>query len=268
MRLKEVAQELVGQIEFLSGTAQHLKSAARLGKLCHDISRFHRAFGICILLVEGDPDAFFHGLIQSAVIRRYYLRRCKLEQLPFERDARASMVGPFLDAVAANQWKLAREIAALSPSIWMQGHEYEDDFAWALFLHRAGAEAPSEPAMKGALDQLERALEGALSARLELGRALLAKDQDAFEAAFDGLLAEYERTMGELAEPKRNSLLADDYTFEPSRFVFVEGLALLRLAEARGLRTRAEYPLCPGPARAASYAPFSPYAWPYLGLEP
>jgi hypothetical protein len=41
-------------------------------------------------------------------------------------------------------------------------------------------------------------------------------------------------------------LLGDDVTFEPGSYVFVEGLALLRLADRFGIGPqRREYPRCP-----------------------
>jgi Immunity protein 49 len=99
--------------------------------------------------------------------------------------------------------------------------------------------------------------------QLELCKALLAKDADAFMGAFPVLLDEHDRKMKKLAATREY-----DYTYEPNRHIMVEGLALLRLAESPGFETEAEYPLCPGLARGKDFAPFKPLGFPHLGLEP
>ena len=47
-------------------------------------------------------------------------------------------------------------------------------------------------------------------------------------------------------------LAPEDPSFETDRFVFIEGLALVRLAELRGLRVEEEYLFLPSLARARS----------------
>ncbi|KFA87980.1 Imm49 family immunity protein, partial [Archangium violaceum] len=177
---------------------------------------------------------------------------------------RASVTGPFFDAIAAGQWKLARQIAALSPTTWWKGHEYEDDFAYAFFLHTFIRQDPADaPALQGALAQYEQVLGGQSDPRLDLCKALYSKDQAAFLGAFPTLLGEYERKMQKLQSTRDY-----DYTYEPNRHVMIEGLALLKLAESVGFETEAEYPLCPSVARRTDYAPFKPLGFPNLQLEP
>jgi hypothetical protein len=264
--IDELPEEIVPHVNFMIGMAEDQPSAATLDKLTFEISRHYRALGICVLLTDADVDGFFHWLIQSALTRVYYLRRCRHEGLAGTAGARASLLDGFLDAVAAGQVPLAREIVNLSAERWMEGEEYEDDFAWARALGLlALGERDSETGT--VLDQFQRALEGGKAVRLDVGQAMLAKDQEAFDRAFDALIREHQEANDRLADPEENSILADEYPFEPNRQVFVEGLAVLRLAESRGLKTRPEYPRCPRPARVPRYAAFQSLGYPGLGLE-
>jgi hypothetical protein len=236
---------------------------SEMGRLCADLSRYYRALGIAILLDEADPDGFFHWLIQSALTHKFFLDRCRVENKPNAPYRKASFLEPLADALAANQWKLAREIAALSPQQWQQGDEYEDDFAYARILGLlADPGAPDLAGLQAALAQLERALEKAPSVRLDLCRALLARDAAAFGPAFEALLADHERAMEELS----HSTHSTEAWFEPNRRIMVEGLAVLRLAEALQLPTEPDYRLCPRLARGTDFAPFVPLAWPGIGL--
>ncbi|WP_160174601.1 immunity 49 family protein [Archangium violaceum] len=73
--------------------------------------------------------------------------------------------------------------------------------------------------------------------------ALFVRDQDAFDAALEDLLIERDaefRNAGPPLHPQR---------FHTERHVFIEGLALLRLAEDCGLSTQPEYRMMPGLVR-------------------
>src|SRR5262249_13646523 len=163
--------------------------------------------------------------IQSALTRKYYLDRCVRENFLNSPERMASFVGPFFDAVAANQLKLADEIAKLSPDHWLEGYEYEDDFTYAYFFYQLisfdGAETT---VLQSIIDQFENALEGQFSERLELCKALLAKDQSAFDDAFAALLNEHQTKTEALADPTLDSIQAQELDFEANRHIFVEGL--------------------------------------------
>jgi hypothetical protein len=208
-----------------------------------------RAHALLWLLVEGDAQSCFRDLTVSAQVRRHFLRRCQKEGV-VDLHCACSRVEPFLDAVAAQSRDVARDIARLSPAAWMTENEYEDDFSYARFLHLWVANAPPErpvAELVALLDQMEKALEGAASARLDVCRALLARDQEAFRDAFDLLLDERKEEVEKRAVMAVNEPVATlDCT------VFVEGLALLRLADELGFAIEAEYPGCPRLARARS----------------
>ncbi len=268
MTLEEIAENAVNHTATLTGIAQAQTSAARLGKLCNDLSRHYRALGTYGLLMNADTETFFHCLIQSALTRKYYLERSGREGVLQEPARRASFADPFFDAVAAGQPRLAAEIGALSPADWQRGFEYEDDFAYARFLYRLVTGDPAvEPQLDAELERFAAALEDGESVRLELCLALRTHDQPRFDEAFDALLLQRADEYEELADPSGDSIPSQELSFEANRRIFIEGLALLKLAEARGLQTRPEYDMCPALVREPVYGPFHPIAFPHLELE-
>jgi hypothetical protein len=251
-------------IDFVIEFVERDPSIQSLGKRCHEISRHYRALGACALLAEADIDAFFHNLIRSAQTRQYFLDRCRQENYSSDFYMAASFNGPFFDAVAANQFRLAEEIARLSPQEWRERDEYEDDFAYTHFLHGLVMNQ-SEGLVLGPaiLERLEKALEGAPSPRLAACQAILARDTEGFESAFADLLAARE---AEIAAARSTSE-AEEVVFEPEAGVFVEGLALLKLAGRLGLSPAPEHPMCPSIARRTDYHPFVPAGFPNRPLE-
>ena len=268
MAIEDTVEDLLSYANMLIETAIAQDSVVSMGKLCNDISSHYRAIGLCGLLLHADTDLYFHALIQSALTRKYYLDRCIAENHLSDPARKSSFVAPFLDAVAANQFTLASQIADLSTDAWLEGYEYEDDFAYAAFLHEFILfNATSRDKLQGILDRFERALEGNADPRFELCKALLSANEIQFEEAYYDLLNEHDNRMSEIADPKLDSSLAKEYTFEPNRWIFVEGLAMLRIADKLELHTEREYKYCPSIARMSDYAPFVPQAFPNLALE-
>jgi hypothetical protein len=251
-------------LDFIVEFVEHDSSIQSIGKRCHEISRHYRALGICALLAEANIDDFFHNLIRSAQTREYFLDHCKRENYHSDFYLAASFNGPFFDAVTANQYGLAEKIARLSPQEWRERDEYEDDFSYAHFLHSLVLNDPEIAARGEAiLGRFEIALEGAPSPRLAICRAMLARDTEAFESAFGDLLTARE---SEIATA-RLTVAGEEHTFEPESGVFIEGLALLKLAARLGLTPAPEHSMCPSIARRSDYSPFVPAGFPNRPLE-
>jgi hypothetical protein len=244
-RIDEASIELLeDDIASSMERVQEARSAAALGEPCEEIWTDRRGLGIVRLLLHGDHLGFFTELARSAQCRRYHLTRCAAEK-HVDFHCTSSRAEPFFDAVAASCLDLGREIARLSPASFREGEEYEDDFLYLRFLHRWVEGGASGEELAALLEAMERVLDGAPSPRLDLCRALLARDPAAFGRAFEALL---EGRFAEIALERRG--IADDSVCAAAgTHVFVEGLALLRLAALAGVATRAEYPLCPALAR-------------------
>ena len=134
----------------------------------------------------------------------------------------------------------------------MEDHEYEDDYCYAQILHRFVREESPEKEISAILDQFNTFQEGEPNARLDVCKALLSRDQMAFDEAFEGLLSEFEAKVA--ADKERGQL--EEPQVIAQRHIFVEGLAILRLAERRGLKTESEYRYCPSLARVPMKTPF------------
>jgi hypothetical protein len=226
------------------------------GRFYEELGLNLRAMGIAYLLVYADPDAFYHELTLGGQARRHYLARCA-------KDGHADFYGAtsrgdgFFDALAAKDLGLARDIGLLSPAAWRAKGEYEDDFCYVRFLQRFIAPDPDPAELAALLVQFERALDGAPSVRIDVCRALWSRDPAAWKKAFAALLDARE---AEVAE-ERDGIAAEDLAAALRTHVFVEGLALLFIAEGLGLRTAREYPLCPALARVprAEASPPDPF---------
>jgi hypothetical protein len=195
-----------------------------------------RAHAILRLLIDADGDGFANDLVMSGQARRAFLRRCAREKyadyyLAFSRS------GSMLDAMAGDDFALAEEIFSLSPTRYRKGDEYEDDFCWQRFLGLHLSGAPSRQ-LDESLTRLEAASDGA-GAKLAVARALHAKDRSAFEDAFRDLLGERQEEVAE------DPTAEEEVVAAAGTKVFVEGVAVLKLARRAKLKIAKEYPMCP-----------------------
>ena len=99
--------------------------------------------------------------------------------------------------------------------------------------------------------RLEAALSGTDSPRCAVVQALVARNAATFETAFDALIAVRQAEIR--ADIARSQLETPQIVAE--RQVFIEGLALLRLADAAGMATRVAHLYCPSNARVTMRTP-------------
>ncbi|MBJ6761926.1 immunity 49 family protein [Myxococcaceae bacterium JPH2] len=208
------------------------------------LSSYRRIAAISALLAEGDVPAFRHELRLSATVRRELLLSSPGSAAP-SRFRCASRLDPLFDTLAAGEMGLARDIAKHSPHRWVADEEFEDDFRYADFLREhllAGAKS-SSPGEERALAAFQKCSGDSGSPRLTVCESLSNRDQEAFDAVLEDLLFEREaefQNAGPPLHPQR---------FHTERHIFIEGLALLRLAVERGLSTQPDYRMMPGLVR-------------------
>jgi hypothetical protein len=255
-------EDIAMAIDLFTEVAEERQDIRTLGKVCEELCEHYRALGICLLSRDADVDAFFHHLVQAALTRRYYLQGIVVAGGGEPRHRRASFVGPAFDAMAAGQWNLAAEIFRGSADKWTEGDEYEDDFLYAGFVRRVLA--GSTDGIDDLLEHWEEVLEGGIDLRLDMARALHARDAQAFSDALRAVIEGDEATARELADPMSGSLRSDEETFFPNRWVSVEGLAMLALAERVGMPIADEMPACPSLVRGADFAPFQSLGYPHV----
>lgn len=240
---------------------------ARMSSTFEELSSLFEALGLCHLLEFVDLGEFAQNLCRSGHARRYFLRRSHEEGNVDEPQLAISRSRAVLDALVAGDIALASDIAALSGTQWRPDWEYEDDFCFFLFLHRVvlertGRVAASETVDGDVLDRFEEALEGGQAPRLDLCRALVARDAVDFEEA---LLRRLDQISQELDIERTTAAVQEDFDvgFWPRSFVSIEGLALLTVGELLGVHVKGDPPMCPRIARL----PVQPNSYPDFFAE-
>lgn len=252
MDLVDEKEALEDEIVFWINSMSNPRNTARmLGKLCEKATETYRTLAICRLLCEADCDGFYHDLFRSAKTMEYYLHRCRLEG-HVDFFSVSSRNDAFFDAIAANAFDVARSITLLSTDVWFQDDEYEDDFYYTQFFHQwTSVGTVSNGESERILERFEKALEGIASPRYTICNAFFMRNEQSFHEAFDQLIEERTKI---LALNKEHSMMEDSHTV--NNFIFIEGLAILRLAGQVGFKTETEYSFCPSLARVSMKTPF------------
>jgi hypothetical protein len=212
-------------------------------RTCDEIVlRFH-ILAVGALLVDGDAEKFFLHLSRCAEnglrILQLLARRA-LDRPPASRNV------PLLAALAAGDFERGGEIARLSHDTRdRSAGEYEDEFLWARGVQLLAAPSLAPGRLGGILDQLIKIDARSYTDRAAAARAIEVGDQEAFENAIAGAALVYE-----MATERRAAAFGTPVTtFAPHRFLWLEGLALLRLGERAGLKVERELRFCPPLAR-------------------
>lgn len=205
------------------------------------------------LLIEGRPQRFFHALSRCAENGRRILRLMQLRALDLPP---ASSNVPLLAAVAAKDWERATAIVACSRQSRAKiDGEYQEEYLWAAVLGRLIAPPNTGNAnLPEIFDVITSLDDDGFGKRIAVARTLADRDAAGFAQVFSSERGRRERETEAIAA--RFGTSARD--FGPHRFLWLEGLALLRLAERLALPwPDEEMRLCPPLALVApsfSYA--------------
>jgi hypothetical protein len=204
-----------------------------------------RSLAIMALVSKGDRLLFGQNLTRSGRVRLAYLQRLRREGAEDDHHSASARIDGLVDALAASDLLLGREIVGVSRRSWLPGAEYEEDFCYAQLIHRLVSQEGDEPAATALIEQYEKVLDGQPSARLAVCRSLMNRNQSDFDESFDSLIHEQEDKIA--ADKARFQL--EEPEMMSQRQIFVEGLAVLRLATLYGLKTEPDYLFCPSIAR-------------------
>lgn len=254
MELKEAQEAL--SIETAAAIVQIFDSESTiedLGFLSEDASAKLRVLAIIALLSDANINLYYHHLIRSARVRINFLKKYQGQHSHNFFRLASSRNEPLFDAMAANDFERSSRIATLSPKQWFTNAEYEDDYEYTQFLHNiivSGLQDFSK--LQSIMDQFENVLSGISSARFDICCSFLKIDQDLFDQAFENLILEREN---QIVEELNRARMVDAISLADHK-IFIEGLALLRLAEKNGFVTQKEYRFCPEIARMEMSKPF------------
>jgi hypothetical protein len=225
--------------------AELRKGKAKPGQAL-ELARMFRRLGCGELLGRKDADTFFLCLHRAADL---YLQLLELPGSKRDSDPYYLARGraePLVDALALGDVKLALRIDARADTELHEGMEYEEDFWFLTLLPQLASPEALAPELQGQLEQLEQSLRGVAYPRYDVLRAIAEGDSKGFER---GLKALTEAWTAELRRSNSDEL-GNPYALATEAKVFVEGVALVRVARARGLRTREKYRLIPPAALA------------------
>lgn len=236
--MSELANLVEDSLETLPALLDRFNPAADRDTLVRRVDAVCQHFQVLAtgaLLLEGSTRFFLQNLAQAAENWRRLL--VWLERQGWTPPP-ATWNVPLLDAVAAEQWTLAAEVATRSARQWQRGEEYEDDFAWAAVLQALVLPEPSGRAsLAERLERLQAVGAETQGPQLALASALQAGDGRGFHQAFEAAHAAYE----EVTERHARMNTLPRRSFLPRRYLWMEGLALLRLAERAGLPPPGSY---------------------------
>jgi hypothetical protein len=197
----------------------------QLGDLSIELSTKLRALAIIELLVNANSDGFYHNLIRSGIARLLFLDRARQSGIVAHHSV-SGRYDSLLDLIAVGDFERAVYMRNLSPQQWQQGHEYEDDYCYAQILFRLIDDNVSPPAVEALATRSVAALDGKLDARVSVCLALARGESSDFAKAFGALLKQHTAALE--ADKTRSQTITPEIT--ALRLVYVEGLAMLRLA--------------------------------------
>ncbi len=249
--LMALRQDAGGELGVVLGAFQSGAERKELLEYGERILLLLHIIGVATLLVDGAPQGFFLNLCRMAENWR------RLTALLISRSLApppARKSSGLLAALAAGDFRRADALAAISATP-MQPEDYEDEHLWATILQHLARVVPPPPGtVEPLVDRLEALGSEELGSRVPIARALLAKDAKAFEEAFLAARQEYE----EITEERAADFTTPVTDFATHRFLWLEGLALLRLGERSGLHlVEQELKFCPALARVPMTATYA-----------
>ena len=207
----------------------------------------YRVLALCTLLQEADTEGFADLLCKAGQARLAFLERASQGTQRYAPECLLSSDNCGLsDALAAGDLKTARAIARLSPTRHAQELEYEEDFLFSHFLHQWLLAPRDSAALELTLTRWATVVEeGDPDMRLLVCRELVAKDLERFSQALQALINERRREF----RAYRRQLDFDEEVAATTGKIYLDGLALVRLAELEGLGPLPEYEMLPALAR-------------------
>lgn len=255
MRLADYVDALAYEAAFaLAAFTNRQVAIGALGAASVQACAKLRTLAIIALVTEADHRTYTHNLVRSGRCRLAYLQRLRASGQTDELYSGSARLQPFLDAVAAADFELARQIAALSPAEWKPSSEYEDDFCHAMVAHGIVANLTDVNRVEALFSRWEHVLQGQPDPRMAVMKALAHRDSAGFDAAFEALVLHRADT---IAQDRARSVI-EEHDVVAARQLDVDGLALLRMATQLGLKTQDEYLGCPSLARQVTREPLPP----------
>jgi hypothetical protein len=210
-----------------------------------------RITGCCCLLIDADARLFSQCLSVSGNAYAHFLQYIPPGEQVISRGE------PFFDALACNDLAAGRLIAERSSHAVRPDVEYEEDALYFRFLFELLFLQGSPDRCDSLLRDYARIVQAEPDPRLAMGHALLERDADRFASALEAQIDRRQAHVNRLAE--RDGL--PDERLSTEGRVFIEGLAMLRIADRFHIPTEKHYPLIPSLTRIDYSRDFAPDDW-------
>jgi len=254
--LGDIAEEIAYEAAFwLEGLTTPSYPISELGDLSLSLSTKFRTLAIAAILAKSDTDLFYHNLIRSGICRQIYLHRVTKDDLQSDHHYCSGRLEPLLDAICGGDLTHARSITSLTPSEWYPEREYLEDFWYSRWIHYALSDHDSTRELEVLKSNLETPIDELTEIRIGVTESIAERDQQQFDGEFNQLLDHREQQIEK--DIARGQF--EDAEVVAQRLIYVEGLAILRIADHLGLETDLEYPFCPSLARLPMQRPFPPF---------
>ncbi len=212
-----------------SGLLETLVPMAAVGKLGSErvlsMCQAFRRRGIARYLLSARPADLLADLARSGAALAAHLRA------PFRPMLATWQCQPWFDAAAAEDWTSAGQIRELASQSFVDELEYEEDFLYLRCLQNLAADAFDGIQVAAWIERQQILAKDELIATVRVCRALLDRDAGNLAMALEELVSqrEWDYAQGMAAD----ALIEEDWATEGQ--VFVEGLAILRVAQLRDI---------------------------------
>ncbi len=200
-----------------------------------DICKKFRQHGICSLFLEAAAKNFHTALQKSGALLLHIL-----PTIPNESKITSQQTA-FFDAVACGDFETAKEISKISRMTFNPDEEYEDDFLYVMILMKKFFLNASEQEVKVLFQKYQELSEASGETRVDICAAFIENNAEQFEKALNDLIKTRAKDFKERLA--KDEILEEAYSTEGQ--LFVEGLALVRLANKLNFPTQKNYKFIP-----------------------
>ncbi len=217
-----------------------IKTGSQLPEAYDSLVKSYRRLALAYLLDEADIEAFAENLLKASDAYISFQTKIKngLEADPNFYCTSKSLA--FYDALCAGNLSMATQIAKLTSQTHFNEIEYEDSFLRLRVFQDIFLKVDVGIIAKRLARWFELT-EGRPNYFADVAKSLFENDSEFFMTSFNALVERRSVVM----EEYRKLLNYDPVVDNTEGKIFLDGLAILRIAELHGMPTSKEYPMIP-----------------------
>lgn len=222
--------------------AATLEDGDQMQRLCSTLLNLYYDAALLGFVVDADIRAFFENMYRGAKTHEYLIALQKRDNRVNWSFVQATAIESTICALSIGDRRLAREISILQSKEFVSPYDDEEFYHFSLALRQLIEDDTART--RDVLEEFDKLREGRRVGSAMVLRALLANDAKAFEAGIAQFIADWKSAVD---ADENEDFPAGVHPGEDA--VCVQALGLIRLAEARGIRTRKTYPMVPSELR-------------------